>query len=90
MKNSYWKIALTLAMATLFTVIAQTDTLAQRRGGGQRPPDAQRGQRPPDAQQGQRPNRENSPYADKWKNGQRRPEGSRGNGNRPQGTFPRN
>lgn len=87
MKNLNWKLFLSLAMATLFTVGAQIETFAQR-GSGQRPPNAQRGQRPPEAGQGQRPNRENSPYADKWKNGQRRPEGSRGNG-RPQGTFPR-
>ncbi|MBL8172245.1 MAG: hypothetical protein JNJ50_29070 [Acidobacteria bacterium] len=88
MKSLTWKLFLSLTMALLFVAAAQVETFAQR-GGGQRPPNAQRGQRPPEAQQGQRPNRENSPYADKWKNGQRRPEGARGNG-RPQGTFPRN
>ncbi|MFN0107973.1 MAG: hypothetical protein ACKVZH_03895 [Blastocatellia bacterium] len=90
MKNKTWKLAFALALTALFTVVAQTETFAQGRSGGQRPPNAQRGQRPPEAQQGQRPNRENSPYADKWKNGQRRPDSSRGNGSRPQGTFPRN
>lgn len=88
MKRLTWKLFLSLTIALLFVAAAQVETFAQR-GGGQRPPNAQRGQRPPEAQQGQRPNRENSPYADKWKNGQRRPEGARGNG-RPQGTFPRN
>lgn len=88
MKKLNWKLLLSLTMAALFTVVAQVETFAQR-GGGQRPPNAQRGQRQPEAGQGQSPNRENSPYADKWKNGQRRPEGTRGNG-RPQGTFPRN
>lgn len=90
MKNMNWKIVLSLTLAALFSVSAQIETFAQGRGGGQRPPNAQRGQRPPEAQQGQRPNRENSPYADKWKNGQRRPDSSRGKGNRPQGTFPSN
>ncbi len=84
MKTLKWKQFWTLCLASLFFVAAQSATFAQGRpGGGQRPPNAQRGQRPPDAQREQRPNRENSPYAEMYKNGQVKPPEARGNRRRP-------
>ncbi len=83
MNNTTWKRLLTFTLAAVFTLAAHVATLAQRPSGAGRPS----GQRPPNAQR----DRENSPYADKYKNGQRRPPESRRQGNgHPQGTFPRN
>ena len=84
MNNTTWKTFLTFALTALFTLAVQTAALAQRPSGTGRPSG---GQRPAGAQSG----RQNSPYADKYKNGQRKPAEARGQqGNRPQGTFPRN
>ncbi len=78
MKNKTGKQVLALTLTAIFAVISSGIALARRPSGAGRPSG---GQRPPNA------GRENSPYKDKYKNGQRRPPESRTGSGRPQGTF---